>query len=170
MKHSLWIAVAIVALIAGVWFYDTRHTAPPAPEPTRRLKPPPPSFYDPSEPDPRNPTSPLARTLNRPDHSAQRDLEIVYTLLFQTRQFVKDLPSRPLGTNAEFTAVLTGDNSLQLAAIPPNHPAVNESGELTDRWGTPFLFHPVSSSETTLRSAGPDQQLFTDDDLVYPEE
>jgi len=35
-----------------------------------------------------------------------------------------------------------------------------------DRWGMPFWFHPNTAHQVEIRSAGPDRQLFTDDDLV----
>ena len=169
MKRRAWILLPVVLGFLAVWIYTRGPETPPAPPPVavedREI---PVEAIRPSEA-PRNPSSPLAQKINQLDHSPQRDLEIVYTLLNQTRLFVKDLATRPLGTNAEFTAVLTGNNSLRLAAIPANHPAINESGELTDRWGTPLFFHPLSSDETNLRSAGPDRQLFTEDDFVYPE-
>ena len=170
MKLRAWILIPLALCLFVFWISTRQPESPPAPPPaTVREK------TSPREPilpttAPHNPTSPLAQKINQPDQSPQRDLEIVYTLLNQTRLFVKDLATRPLGTNAEFTAVLTGNNSLRLAAIPANHPAINPSGELTDRWGTPLFFHPLSSENTTLRSAGPDRQLFTDDDYVYPDQ
>lgn len=167
------ISLILIALISlGLWFLLTRQE----PSKSRDTAPPRPSSISPSlpeekpKPDPslQIPHSPLANSINQTTNTPQRDLEIIDTLLFQTRQALKNLARKPMGTNAEFTAVLTGDNDLNLAAIPPNHPAINSNGELVDRWGTPLHFHPISSSETTLRSAGPDQKLFTNDDLVYP--
>ncbi|WOO42808.1 hypothetical protein [Rubellicoccus peritrichatus] len=113
--------------------------------------------------------SPLADRINQPGGNAARDLETIHVLLFQMRSSVKNLSSKPMGTNAEFTAVLTGNNGLRLAAIPPDHPAINDNGELIDRWGNPVFFHSESSIKTTLRSAGPDGKLFNEDDIIYPD-
>jgi hypothetical protein len=41
---------------------------------------------------------------------------------------------------------------------------VNEAGELTDRWGTAYFFHQLSSREMEIRSAGPDRKMWTEDD------
>ena len=74
----------------------------------------------------------------------------------------------PVGTNAEITAVLAGNNKLQLALIPADHFAINRStGELLDRWGTPFFFHAESGSRMEVRSAGPDKKHHTADDEAF---
>jgi hypothetical protein len=73
----------------------------------------------------------------------------------------------PVGLNSEITAALTGQNSLRLALIPPDHSAINREGELTDRWGTPFFFHAESATRMTITSAGPDKKLHTPDDESF---
>ena len=72
----------------------------------------------------------------------------------------------PVGDNVEITASLAGGNSLAVALIPRDHPAINERGELCDRWSTPFFFHQVSGTQMEIRSAGPDRILRTADDIV----
>jgi hypothetical protein len=72
----------------------------------------------------------------------------------------------PVGTNAEITAALAGRNQLRLVLLPPDPPAINPAGDLCDRWGTPFFFHAESATKMEIRSAGPDQKMWTDDDLV----
>lgn len=73
----------------------------------------------------------------------------------------------PIGTNEEITAALVGGNAKRYAVIPPGHPAINEKGELTDRWGTALFFHALSGEHIELRSAGPDRKFWTADDIVY---
>jgi hypothetical protein len=73
----------------------------------------------------------------------------------------------PVGLNYEITAALTGQNQLRLALIPPDHPAINREGELTDRWGTPFRFHVLSRMQMEIRSAGPDRRFGTADDAEW---
>ncbi|MES2570919.1 MAG: hypothetical protein V4710_12805, partial [Verrucomicrobiota bacterium] len=60
---------------------------------------------------------------------------------------------------------LRGRNPRNLAIIPAELRAVNPAGQLLDRWGTPYFFHPVSSSLLEVRSAGPDRRFWTADDL-----
>ena len=108
---------------------------------------------------------PIAAPLNAPDSNIARDLDIVRQL-FETWQSNFPREGNPIGENAEITAALMGRNRLDLALIPPGHRALNEQGELCDRWGTPFRFHQLSGSQMEVRSAGPDRKFATEDDAV----
>jgi hypothetical protein len=163
-------ALAAALLIALVWFLWPRpadESDPPAPSPSQIsnlrsqisdlksqiLQPPP------------EPRSTLADNLNSSAQDIHADLRVVLDVI---DAFRTNLPrdGNPVGTNAEITAALAGRNQLRLALIPPDHPAINQAGELCDRWGTPFFFHAESATKMEVRSAGPDQQLWTDDDVV----
>jgi hypothetical protein len=96
----------------------------------------------------------------------EKDLELVQQILADARLLVKDHARIPLADNRDFTRFLSGQNPHRVAWIRPGHPQVNAQGELTDRWGTPIFFHQESSSRTSLRSAGPDKTLWTDDDFT----
>ena len=98
--------------------------------------------------------------------SAQQDVHIVEALVQNFQLSLKTSAVPPLGFNDEITRALTGRNPLQLAFIPPAHPAINARGELCDRWGTPYSFHPVAADRIDVRSAGPDKRLFTADDVT----
>jgi hypothetical protein len=50
--------------------------------------------------------------------------------------------------------------------IAAGHARINARGELIDRFGTPYDFHPVSSELLEIRSAGPDKILETADDVA----
>lgn len=107
----------------------------------------------------------LADALNSPSTDIRADLRLVSSIIetFRTN-FLQT--GNPVGTNAEVTAVLTGRNKLRLSLIPADHPAINKSGELCDRWGTPFFFHAESATRMEIRSAGPDKKMWSDDDVV----
>lgn len=109
--------------------------------------------------------SPLADQLNDPAHSTDRDVTIVAGLFANYHDVLHALP---VGTNAEITAALAGDNRHGHAPLPADHPAINAAGELTDRWGTPFFFHQLSASDIEIRSAGPDRRMHNPDDIVWP--
>lgn len=116
---------------------------------------PPPVFIDPMHQE-------KADLLNDPARSPQQDLEIV-------QEFV-DLYGRafgqnPIGENSDITAALTGEGGQKGHVFPPGHRAIRD-GQLVDRWGTPYWFHPNSAKQMEIRSAGPDKQMFTIDDLV----
>lgn len=81
------------------------------------------------------------------------------------RDYRTALGGNPVGTNAEITKALLGDNLKQIKIPLPPGTQLNGSGELCDRWGTPYFFHQLSASRMELRSAGPDRTMWTADDL-----
>ena len=109
--------------------------------------------------------SDLAKDLNSTATDIRADLRLVSGIIetFRTN-FLQS--GNPVGTNAEITGALTGKNKLNVAFLPPKHPAINRAGELCDRWGTPFFFHAESATKMEIRSAGPDKKMWTDDDVV----
>ena len=70
----------------------------------------------------------------------------------------------PIGSNAEITAALLGNNLKQIKLEVPAGSHMNGEGQMCDRWGTPYFFHQVSKTEMEIRSAGPDRQMWTGDD------
>lgn len=76
----------------------------------------------------------------------------------------------PVVSNAEITRKLMGDNldETPFLAVAPSR--LNDSGELLDEWGKPYYFHPIRSDYYEIRSAGPDQQMWSKDDVLFPSE
>lgn len=72
----------------------------------------------------------------------------------------------PVGTNAEIMKAIMGGNPKGAQLGPPEGQTLNEKGELTDRWGTPYFFHQLSKDLMEIHSAGPDRRMWNDDDLV----
>ena len=174
LTPTLVLSALILALLA--WYFWPASNAPssapsaasvpsaPARSPNPQAQIPAPPSAAPAAPAER---STLADTLNSPKTTVRADLRVVADILdtFRTN-FPRD--GNPVGTNAEITAVLTGQNKLRLALIPPDHPAVSRAtGELLDRYGTPFFFHAESGTRMTLTSAGPDKKLHTPDDESF---
>ncbi len=108
--------------------------------------------------------SPMADRLNDPATSIREDGAILLRILENYRLA---LGSNPTGANAEITAQLSGHNSRRHAPLPPDLPAIDEEGNLLDRWGTPFFFHASSAREMEIRSAGPDREMYTADDALF---
>lgn len=133
-------------------------TAPvtPAPEPE-----PPPLVPPPPEP-PAAPVTPV----EVPAAERQRVLDAIDNLEFSFRDFANALGGNPVGTNAEITAALLGDNLKQLRLEIPEGSSLNTQGELCDPWGSPWFFHQLSGTRMEIRSAGPDRQHYTEDDFV----
>jgi len=93
------------------------------------------------------------------------------TVLGNLRNVIANYGSRyggnPVGENAEITRALNGENPNGAKFITEESGLrINGQGELVDYWGTPFFFHQVSGTQMEIRSAGPDKQMWTADDLV----
>ncbi|MSU53740.1 MAG: hypothetical protein EXS41_10185 [Opitutaceae bacterium] len=170
-RLTLTLCALILALLT--WFFwpastPTPTTDLPARSPNSAPSPAPVSSAPNLPPPPASAErSTLADLLNAPSKNIRDDLRIVSEIL---DTFRTNFPrtGNPVGTNAEITAVLAGNNKLQLALIPADHSAINRStGELLDRWGTPFFFHAESGSRMEVRSAGPDKKHHTADDEAF---
>lgn len=105
--------------------------------------------------------------LGAPDASGMAkgaiDLDKVSLML---RDYRTRMGENPTGTNAEIMKAVMGGNPKKAQLGPPEGQQVNGNGELVDRWGTPYFFHQVSKSDMEIRSAGPDQKMWTDDDVT----
>jgi hypothetical protein len=105
----------------------------------------------------------LVALLNDPREAPEQDLEVIENMLGMYRRIFGANP--PGGLNREIIAAMLGDNPRRLAILPPDLTALSPEGDLLDRWGTPFLFHPVSGQLMEVMSAGPDKALWTADDV-----
>lgn len=107
-----------------------------------------------------------ANRLNSPESSPPQDLQIVNDFMELYR---KAFGGNPTGLNEDIIAAMTGTagENQPGRVFPPNSNAIR-NGQLVDRWGTPYWFHSVTSTRTEIRSAGPDKNLFTPDDVVLP--
>ena len=166
---SRWIVIAIATaglMILGIILLLNRAETPtpllpPAPG-SRRVSPPAPRIEEHVEIT-RLPIADDVSTLNSADTTADDDLATI-ELLFT--EFRKHQGGNPIGENDEITAALLGGNPKHLSYLPGKGPHLNASGQLIDRWGTPYFFHQLSGSQTEIRSAGPDKEMNTADDVV----
>lgn len=104
----------------------------------------------------------LTAGLNQPEKSAQDDLQALAQVLYAYRQAFKE---NPIGQNEDVTGALLGANDKRIIFLTKESAPIKE-GKLVDRWGSPYWFHPLSGHKMELRSAGPDQDLFTADDVL----
>lgn len=98
------------------------------------------------------------------NETALDDVEAVNQLLQEFRRVFGAMPVGEL--NDEIVRRLQGENPRGIAVLPKSHPAISSEGELLDRWGTPYRFHPESYWHMTVRSAGPDKRMWTNDDIL----
>jgi len=161
--------VGVAAILAlGFWLARPRPAQPrPARAPTSSVAlTAPPALLPSRVGTPEHPLQSWERLLAA-DGSPREDLAALADL---TTNYLQAVPSsrRPaLGFNEELAHALTERENLGESALPKTHPAL-VGGRLVDRWGTPWLLHPLSADVLQLRSAGPDRRLYTADDLVAP--
>ncbi len=168
-------ALVILVVVIGYLLLDTPAPEIAAPAPTQKSKPAAqtsqPGFGSSpatTQPSPSkvyiDPTN-LAKAdqLNAPDRTAQDDLQIVTDFIGIYRTAYG---GNPIGQNEDITAALTGNAGQTGRVFPPNSPAIR-NGQLTDRWGSPYWFHPQSGFKMEIRSRGPDKELFTADDIIF---
>lgn len=156
--------IAAVVLV-GVVIWKSRApepaVAPVSPTATLR-KVTPPSSIEEKLPITVLPIATEMERLNSAETSPQDDLSNLSLVL---TTYGKNNGSHPTGENEEITAALLGKNPKHLAYLPANAPFVNAAGQLIDRWGTPYFFHSMTAGRTDIRSAGPDHELWTADDI-----
>ena len=75
--------------------------------------------------------------------------------------------TNPVGVdNSMITEQLRGRNPKRVVFVSDNSPAL-KGNELVDKWGTPFFFHALSGTQMEIKSAGPDREWWTEDDVEY---
>ncbi len=163
MKNAATI-VALLLLAAALWWVRRPEPGVPQDEPTATNPATMPPAEAPAAPPPAGVRLPLA-ALNATG-SAEEDVRLLARAFVHYQRMVKDPGGNPVGLNAEITRALCGRNRARLAFLATNHPAINATGELCDRWGRPYFFHALSGHRMEVRSGGPDQRLWTADDVV----
>jgi hypothetical protein len=164
MSRRLLIIIALAILAVGVYFLQKPEPEDAKKQPVHTAPIPPPAA--PQNTDVPVTVLPIATDivpLNSKDSLPADDLATLEVLFAEYR---KNTGGNPTGENEEITAALLGKNPKRLAYLPPQGDFLNPAGELIDRWGTPYFFHQISGSQTEIRSAGPDRQLNTADDIV----
>ena len=174
---SILVLIAL-ALAAVIVFWPARlpepkkATTPPTPPPAPQLSDlgkPADLFYTAPQPDQKPEIDAAnyhkASLLNSPSQSIQEDLQIVAEFVDLIH---KAGINASFGDNADITAALTGTQYAgQKGHLFPRQHNALRSGQLVDRWGTPFWFHANGPGKLEIRSAGTDKQLFTNDDISH---
>ncbi len=114
--------------------------------------------------DPKIDPIPDAEILKEKGHPESMYISAVANLLQRYNDIVKG--GLPVGLNIEVTNALLGKNPKRIALIESSHPSISPEGELMDQWKTPYAFHAESLKRVTIRSAGPDKVMYTEDDIV----
>lgn len=107
-----------------------------------------------------NPSVELSRTIT--DTTSQEESLAVISQVLEHYRFI--FQENPIGENSEITSQLLGNNPRKIIFIAPESLALHDH-ELTDSAGAPLFFHAQSASHMNIVSAGPDLELWTEDDL-----
>lgn len=98
-----------------------------------------------------------------------QDLRYVGRVVDKLMLLFKNLDTRHVANIEQLSAFLVGDNPEGLQYLDPGLP-IFKDGLLTDRWGQPYIIHPIGTGQLELRSSGPDQTPYTEDDFIlHPE-
>lgn len=109
-----------------------------------------------------NPSVNVSRKLNQ-TIDPNEALVVLDQLISHYRFAYKE---NPVGSeNLEITQQLLGNNPKRIVFLDPQSQAL-KNNQLLDQWGTPYFFHALSGQEMEIRSAGPDQQHWTNDDFA----
>ena len=97
---------------------------------------------------------------------AKNDLQLLAHSISNFLLIEKQATDRPLSANQEWSSTLRGKRPGHQAWFSENSPALDSKHQLIDRWHTPLFFHALGGQQWEIRSAGPDQKLWTEDDLT----
>lgn len=111
------------------------------------------------------PGAEILKNYASPSARPEDDLQAMAHVFSNLRLLVKgDAPFR-MGANEEFAAALMGKNAAKEVFLMAPHACLNAKGQLVDRWGSPLFFHVRDRDRIDIRSAGPDREMWTVDDL-----
>jgi len=95
----------------------------------------------------------------------ENDLTLMSRLMENSLLLLKSAANRPLSANEDWADLFRGKNAAHEEFLPVQHVALNDRGQLVDRWQTPLFFHALGNGRYEIRSAGPDKAMWTGDDL-----
>ena len=182
MKTRWIVALAVVVVIVILSIRPRQHSvenvavtatpvprsAMPFPEPIAATQPANPTSIADAPTSPAEPSAPTAPADAPPRTGVPTVVEVrgeIENVQFAVRDYRTAMGENPVGNNAEITKALVGDNLKQVKIPIPTGSSVNANGELCDRWGTPYFFHQLSAKQMEVRSAGPDREMWTADDV-----
>ncbi len=107
----------------------------------------------------------ILREYANPNLPPQSDLTLMARLMENALLLLKAAADRPLSANEDWADLLRGRNGAREEFLPAQHRALNDEGQLIDRWQRPLFFHALGGGRYEIRSAGPDRMMWTADDI-----
>lgn len=157
--RRIWLACGAVALLLWLMFGSR---SPNRPDATHKSYE---SHRPPSASQPPIGAAILKDKYADPAAKPEADLDLMFFVLDNFSLLVKGGDPLPLGANEDIAAALRGKNKARLRFLPDDSPVFDSQGRLIDRWGSPLYFHANARDRLDIRSAGPDKQMWTADDL-----
>ncbi len=173
-KHFAW-TMGLLAIAFLSWrFYPVEKSVPPTPPPDAAKEVIPPGIVVtesaiPAPPPPDMFSNPGDRALDgygNPALAPENDVRMMAHMLTTFLTIRKNATDRPLSANGEWSAALRGLRSGTEAWISDKLPVFDSQHRLTDRWDTPLHFHSLGDQRWQIRSAGPDRELWNEDDIL----
>ena len=103
------------------------------------------------------------------ESAPEDDVQAIQQLLQVVQSEIKNIDLRFLSTNESIVDVLLGKNRYKMKFVTRDPRLVNEQGQLIDRWKRPYFFHLNGPKDISVRSAGEDRTMFTEDDVFLGE-
>ena len=155
--HSFWTTVILIGLLVYGLIHLREKVTPDAPQQEQA------SVAEANE-------EPLLgehvlKNYMAPSNSLQDDLNLLSALMQSYFTLVKTHARHPMSVNEDVVEALLGKNPAKEVFLGKDHPAINDRGQLIDRYGSALFFHAVGAGHFEIRSAGPDKALWTEDDL-----
>ena len=159
--YVLAIMIACMATYISTEFLDDHQSAKePTTESPNAIRPSP----RPNKPE-QAPGSAILKHYGSDAQSPQQDITDLSHVFGNFSLLVKGDQPIPLSANEEIANALRGKNKIQLQFLPGDAPCFNTQGQIVDRWQTPLFFHAQDKDRIDIRSAGPDKQMWTADDI-----
>jgi hypothetical protein len=162
-QRRLWI-IALLLLLAAAWYYQQQAERRRREESAARLA---------AQADHQKrqalveplPGSQMLANYGKAELTVQDDLTSLGQAISNYALLVKGPAPLPLGANEEIAAALLGQKKVKLPFFAASDACFNPAGQLVDRWGTALYFHATDHTRLDIRSAGPDQKMWTADDV-----
>ena len=166
LKLTGWLLLLLIAATIPFCVLDRAEQSASAPPESEPFPSPdvPPNLPEIEE----TPTLTLAEEIVTETKSEMERLVQLHHLTSNVLLLNKGTDTRHYATNEDLVQLLLGRNINQTAYLSKESALVNEDGQLVDLNGQPIIVHIESSDNFTLKSAGPDQIPYTDDDLTWP--
>lgn len=157
-----WLILFVLLCLIGLWRQFSRQST--VPEETQKLNAAT-IISRLAAPQPPLPGEEILSGYALPGTRPQEDLSMVAHALSNLLLLIKGDAPFMMGANEEFAAALRGKTAFGYGSCQISIPALMPLSQLVDCWRSPLFFHVINHSRLDIRNAGPDRQMWTEDDL-----